>query len=40
VLTRARAEVDDVVGGPHRALVVLDHDDGVAEVPEALERAD
>ena len=33
-------EVDDVVGGPDRALVVLDHDHRVAEVAEALERAD
>ena len=40
VLARARPEVDEVVGGAHRALVVLDHDHGVAEIPQALQRAD
>jgi hypothetical protein len=40
VLAGARAEVDQVIGGAHRALVVLDHDDGVAEVAQALERGD
>ena len=30
----AGAEVDDVVGGPHRVFVVLDDDDGVAHVAE------
>jgi hypothetical protein len=40
VLARARAEVDEVVGGAHRLLVVLDHDHRVAQVAQALERAD
>ncbi len=29
-----------MVGGPHRALVVLDHDHGVAEVAQPVERRD
>ena len=33
-------EVDEVVGGEHRALVVLDHDHRVAEVAEAVEGRD
>src|SRR5207248_4418044 len=37
MLAGAWTEVDDVVGGSHRALVVLDHDHRVAEVAEALE---
>ena len=40
VLAGARAEVDDVVGGADRALVVLDDDHRVAEVAQPLERAD
>ena len=40
VLARARPHVDQVVGGAHRALVVLDHQHGVAEVAQALERRD
>ena len=40
VLARARAHVDQVVGGPHRALVVLDHEHGVAEVAQPLQRRD
>ena len=40
VLAGAGAEVDDVVGGADRALVVLDDDHRVAEVAQALERAD
>ena len=40
VFAGARAEVDDVVGGPHHRLVVLDDDDGVPDVAEVLERAD
>ena len=39
VLAGARAEVDQVVGRAHRALVVLDDDHGVAEVAQPLERA-
>ncbi len=33
----AGAEIDDVVGGPHRVLVVLDDDDGVAHVAQAFQ---
>ena len=40
MLARARAEVDQVVGGAHRALVVLDHDHRVAEVAQPLQRGD
>ena len=40
VLARARPEVDDVVGGAHRALVVLDDDHRVAEVAQARERVE
>ena len=36
----AGAEVDDPVGGAHHRLVVLDDEDGVAEVAQALERGD
>ena len=34
----AGADVDHVVGGADRVLVVLDHDHGVAEVAQALQR--
>src|SRR4051812_49310176 len=34
VLPRARAQIDQVIGCLHRLLVVLDDDDGVAEVAE------
>ena len=40
MLAGAGPEVDDVVGGADRALVVLDHDHRVAEVAQALERPD
>ena len=40
VLAGAGAEVHHVVGRPHRALVMLDHDHGVAEVAQPLERGD
>ena len=40
VLAGAGAEVDEVVGGAHRALVVLDDDHRVAEVAEAVEGRD
>ena len=33
VLTGAGTNVDDPIGGPHRLLVVLDDEHGVAEVP-------
>ena len=36
----AGAEVDEVVGGPHRVFVVLDDDDRVAEVAELGERVE
>ena len=40
VLAGARAHVHDVVGRAHRALVVLDHDDRVAQVAQALQGGD
>ena len=40
VLAGARAHVDEVVGGAHRPLVVLDDDHRVADVAQALERRD
>ena len=40
VLPRARADVDHVVGRADGLLVVLDHDDRVAQVAQPLERAD
>ena len=40
VLAGAGPEVDQVVGGAHRPLVVLDDDHRVAEVAEPLERPD
>ena len=40
VLARARAHVDDEVGRADRLLVVLDDDDGVAEVAQPLHRRD
>jgi hypothetical protein len=40
VLAGARPHVDQVVGRQHRALVVLHHEHGVAEVAQALERRD
>ena len=36
----AGADVDQVVGGADAVLVVLDHEDGVADVAQAVERAD
>ena len=39
VLAGARAQVDEVVGGAHHRLVVLDDQDRVAEVAQPLERA-
>ena len=33
-------EVHDVVGGAQRLLVVLDHDEGVADVAQVLQRID
>ena len=40
VLTRAGADVHDLVGGHHGVLVVLDDDQRVADVAQVLERAD
>ena len=34
----AGADVEHMVGGADRVLVVLDHDHGVAEVAQALQR--
>ena len=34
---RPRAEIDDGIGRQHRVLVMLDHDHGVAHVPQVLE---
>jgi len=36
----AGTHVDDVVGGKHHFRVVFDYEDGVAHVPEALQRRD
>src|SRR5207248_8139043 len=38
VFSRAGSKVDHVIGGAHRFLVVLDDDDGVAQIAELLER--
>ncbi len=35
-----RADVDDIVGGQDRVLVMLDHDDRVAEVAQVLQRVE
>ena len=40
VHARARSHVDDVIGAVDRLLVVLDHDDGVADVAQVLERVE
>ena len=40
VLTGERADVEHMVGGAHRVLVVLDDQHGVAEVAQTLERRD
>src|SRR5947207_1834921 len=40
VLSGPRPEIDDVVGGTDRPLVVLDDDHRVAEVAKPLERVD
>src|SRR5438552_5437467 len=40
VLARSRAHVDEPVGRAHHLLVVLDHEHGVAEIAQPLERAD
>ena len=38
VLAGARPEIDDVVGGADRLFVVLDDDDGVAEIAQPRQR--
>ena len=38
VLPSSRTEIHDIVRRANRLFVVLDHDDGVAEIPELLER--
>ena len=35
---RAGAEIDDMIGGADRVFVMLNHDHGVAEIAQALER--
>ena len=40
VFAGAGAEIDDVIGGAHHVGIVLDHDDGVAEVAQFFEDAD
>ena len=40
VLARPRPHVNDMIGGPHRALVVLHHQHRVPEVPQALQGRD
>ena len=40
VRSGARADVDQIVGGADAVFIVLDHDDGVADGLQALERAD
>ena len=37
--SRAGPDIHDDVGGPHRIFVVLDHDEGIAEVAQRLEVA-
>src|SRR5579871_937661 len=37
MIAGAGAQIEHVVGGPYRILVVLDHDDGIAEVTQSLE---
>jgi hypothetical protein len=34
----ARSDVDDVIGSPHRILVMLDDDQRVAQIPHMLQR--
>ncbi len=35
---RARADVDDVIGGVHRLFIMLDDDQRITEVTKVLER--
>ena len=36
--TGAGADVDEVIGGPHGVLVMLHHDETVAQIPEVFQR--
>ena len=38
--TRAGAHIDDVIGGADRVLVMLDDEDGVAEIAQAAQRGE
>ena len=38
VNTGAGADVDEVIGGPHGVLVMLHHDETVAQIPEVFQR--
>ena len=40
VLARSRSHVEHMIGGVDRLFVVLDHDDGVADVAQVLERGE
>ena len=40
VLSGSRTEIDQVIGGLHRLLVMLDDDDSVAEVAQLTERVE
>ncbi len=40
MLTRARTNVDDVVGGANGVLVVLDDDQRVTQIPQPHQRLD
>ena len=37
---RAGTEIEDVIGGADRLLVVLDDDDGIAEIAQPTQRAE
>src|SRR4029453_4377870 len=37
--TRARSQIDDVVGGADCFFIVLNHDDGIAEVAQSPQRS-
>ena len=37
---RAGADIDQIIGGAHGLLVVLDHDDGVAQIAQLFEGGD
>ena len=38
--SRARAKIDNVIGGANRFFIVLDHDDGIAEIAQPSQRAE